>query len=89
MMTPAASASRTSGIDALDRLGEAIARATQDLPRLVRLGGRVSAVTPGFYRVDGLSSFLKLGERVVLPGDIRGRDQIGEGRADRWRAARR
>jgi len=77
MMTPAASASRTSGIDALDRLGEAIARATQDLP-LVRLGGRVSAVTPGFYRVDGLSSFLKLGERVVLPGDIRGRDQIGE-----------
>ena len=70
-MTPAASASRTSGIDALDRLGEAIARATQDLP-LVRLGGRVSAVTPGFYRVDGLSSFLKLGERVVLPGDIRG-----------------
>ena len=66
-----------SAPDALDRLGDAIARASQDLP-LVRIGGRVSAVTPAFYRVGGLSPFLKLGERVVLPAIGNARSQIGE-----------
>lgn len=63
--------------DALDRLGDAVANAVQDTP-LVRMGGVVSTVTPAFYRVSGLSQFLKLGERVALPGG-RGRGvQIGE-----------
>jgi flagellum-specific ATP synthase len=61
--------------DALDALGDSIANAVQDIP-LVRMGGVVSTVTPAFYRVSGLSQFLKLGERVVLPGP--GRAQIGE-----------
>ncbi|WP_029030319.1 flagellar protein export ATPase FliI [Salinarimonas rosea] len=53
--------------NALDRLADAVGRAARDVP-LVAEGGVVAAVAPGHYRVGGLSPFLKLGERVAIPG---------------------
>lgn len=60
---------------ALDRLADAVTRAAREAP-LVAQGGVVAAVAPGHYRVGGLSPFLKLGERVLIPGP--GEPQIGE-----------
>ncbi len=59
----------------LTRLADAVAAAAVDIEP-VRVGGAVTAVTPAFYRVGGISPFLKLGERILLPGD--GRPQVGE-----------
>lgn len=59
----------------LARLADAIAAAAAEIEP-VRVGGRVCAVTPAFYRVGGMSSFLKLGERIELAGAER--PQIGE-----------
>jgi flagellum-specific ATP synthase len=42
----------------------------------IRIGGVVTAVTPGYCRVSGLSQFIKLGESVIL---VSGRQsQLGE-----------
>jgi flagellum-specific ATP synthase len=59
----------------LDRLEQSLTLAEQDLPK-IRVGGVVTEVTPTYYRVSGLSRFLKLGECVSL--DAEGRSQIGE-----------
>ena len=58
-------------LDALDRL---IASAP-DLPK-VRVSGVVTAVAPAFYRVSGLSPFVKLGECIEL--DTGAKPQLGE-----------
>ena len=42
----------------------------------VRVGGLVTAVTPGYCRVSGLSQFIKLGESVSLVSGLR--SQLGE-----------
>jgi len=48
----------------MDVLDRSIAGA--DMVPLVRVGGRVNAVMPGYCRVSGLSQFLRLGECVRL-----------------------
>lgn len=58
---------------------DALARAVGDLAAqtpLVREGGVVTHVSPGHYRVGGLSAFVKLGERVAIPAADA--DRIGE-----------
>lgn len=60
---------------ALDRLEKALDYCLQNLPPL-RVGGTVTEVTPAYYRVSGLSQFLKLGECVRF--DVEGRREIGE-----------
>ena len=60
---------------ALDHLEKALNYCLQNLPP-VRVGGTVTEVTPAYYRVSGLSQFLKLGECVSF--DVEGRSQIGE-----------
>ena len=42
----------------------------------IRVGGVVTAVTPGYCRVSGLSQFIKLGESVSLVSGLR--SQLGE-----------
>lgn len=44
--------------------------------RLVRISGTIREVTPSYYRVAGLSQFVKLGDQVGF--DAHGRTQIGE-----------
>ena len=51
---------------ALEALEGSLAAASA-MPRM-RVGGVVTAVTPGYYRVSGLSQFVKLGECVKLIG---------------------
>lgn len=51
------------------------ATATAAVPRM-RVGGVVTAVTPGFCRVSGLSQFIKLGESVSLVSGLK--SQLGE-----------
>ncbi len=52
-------------MSALSRLAGAIAAAEAELP-FVEVGGRVSEVAPGHYRIRGLSAVAKLGDRVRL-----------------------
>ena len=61
--------------NSLRRLQRAVETAGQDLEP-VRLGGRITEVTPSHYCVSGLSRYLKLGECVRFAVD--GRDEIGE-----------
>ncbi len=61
--------------NALQRLQRVVETAGPDLEP-VRLGGRITEVTPSHYCVSGLSRFLKLGECVSFAVD--GRDEIGE-----------
>ncbi|MGE3829796.1 MAG: flagellar protein export ATPase FliI [Parvibaculaceae bacterium] len=53
------------GGNALLRLERAIANANHEIP-LIRHGGRVNEIAPGYYRIAGLSRHLMLGERVSL-----------------------
>jgi len=57
------------------RLRAAIESGLEDLPP-VRIGGVVREVAPTHFRVSGLSTFLKLGERVGF--EEQGRMRIGE-----------
>ena len=59
----------------LAQLGAVIHAAAADLP-FVRVSGVVREVAPTHYRVRGLSSLVKLGDRVSL--DAGGRTAIGE-----------
>lgn len=60
---------------ALKRLEESVVGGLQALPK-VRVSGVVREVTPSFYRVAGLSEFVKLGDRVGF--DANGRRHAGE-----------
>ncbi|SEC17835.1 flagellum-specific ATP synthase [Rhizobiales bacterium GAS191] len=60
---------------ALQRLEAEVDAAVQDL-QPVRIGGRITEVTPSHYCVSGLSRFLKLGECVSFTVD--GRAEIAE-----------
>lgn len=62
-------------MNALERLESALTSLRKDVPP-VRVGGRVSEVTPTHYRVSGLSRFVKLGELIGL--EVEDRMQIGE-----------
>ncbi|GGF47883.1 flagellum-specific ATP synthase [Azorhizobium oxalatiphilum] len=62
-------------MNALVRLQAAVESALEDVPPL-RVGGTVREVTPTFFRVSGLSSHLRLGDRVGI--DHEGRTRIGE-----------
>jgi flagellum-specific ATP synthase len=62
-------------MDVLERLEEAVFTGLQALP-LVRTSGMVREVTPNFYRVTGLSQFVRLGDRVGF--DAKGGAQVGE-----------
>ena len=59
----------------LDRLAAEIDAALADQP-FVEVSGTVREVTPTHYRVSGLSSLAKLGDRVTLR--VRDRNTIGE-----------
>ncbi len=59
----------------LERLAGAVKAASVELP-FVELGGVVREVAPSHYRVRGISSVVKLGDRVRL--DAGGRSAIGE-----------
>jgi flagellum-specific ATP synthase len=59
----------------LEALHNAVALARKEVP-LVRVNGFVAEVAPGFYRVSGLSRFVRLGEIVELGEE--GRSQIAE-----------
>ncbi|MBZ6079345.1 flagellar protein export ATPase FliI [Microvirga puerhi] len=62
-------------MNALERLEEAILGGNQSVPK-VRIGGPVREVTPSYYRVAGVSSFVKLGDRLGFEGkDV---VQVGE-----------
>lgn len=61
--------------NALDLLSSKVTAAAASLP-LTRIGGMVSAVTPGFCRVSGLSEYVKLGECVQLTSGSQ--SQLGE-----------
>ena len=54
---------------------EAAVHSAAAMPRM-RVGGVVTAVTPGYCRVSGLSEFVKLGESVSLVSG--GKSQLGE-----------
>jgi flagellum-specific ATP synthase len=60
---------------ALLRLEQTLRSAAEELPK-IRIGGPVTEVTPSYYRVSGLSRFVKLGECVRFGNE--GRDQLGE-----------
>ena len=60
--------------NALDTL-EATLNSAAAVPTM-RIGGVVTAVTPGFYRVSGLAHFVKLGESVSLVSGLN--SQLGE-----------
>ncbi|MFC4173646.1 flagellar protein export ATPase FliI [Microvirga sp. GCM10011540] len=62
-------------MDALERLEQAVFAGAKILPK-VRASGIIREVTPSFYRVTGMSQFVKLGDRVGF--DTRGRTQTGE-----------
>jgi flagellum-specific ATP synthase len=59
------SASAGRGMNSLERLERAVAACLLDLPR-VRASGIVTEVNPGFYRVSGLSPFLRLGDCIAF-----------------------
>jgi flagellum-specific ATP synthase len=52
-------------VNPLERLAAAVAAAEAEVP-FVQLGGVVREVSPGAYRVRGLSRVVKLGDRVCL-----------------------
>ena len=60
---------------ALARLEEAVNYGLEEIGDL-RVGGIISEVAPSYYRIAGLSHFLKLGECVGLQHD--GQTQLGE-----------
>lgn len=62
-------------MNALERLESTLASLRKDVPT-VRVGGIVSEVAPTYYRVSGLSRFVKLGEMIGL--DIDNEMQLGE-----------
>jgi len=62
-------------VNRLDRLAAEIDAALADQP-FVEVSGTVREVTPTHYRVSGLSSLAKLGDRVTLR--VRDRNTIGE-----------
>ncbi|MFN4009107.1 flagellar protein export ATPase FliI [Pannonibacter sp.] len=62
-------------MNALDRLAHAIAAATKEVDP-VRVGGRVTQVTPSAIRVSGLSKMVCLGDLVTLSG--KGGERRGE-----------
>ena len=62
-------------MNALARLGAAIDGAFADLP-IVRVGGVIREVAPTHYRVSGLSSLVRLGDRVSFAAGHG--DAIGE-----------
>ncbi len=62
-------------MNALMRLQAAVESALEDVPPL-RIGGVVREVAPTHFKVTGLSSYLRLGERVGIEQD--GRMRIGE-----------
>ncbi|MFO7308390.1 MAG: flagellum-specific ATP synthase FliI, partial [Pseudomonadota bacterium] len=62
-------------MDTLERLAAVVTAGAQEMPS-VRIGGVVREVTPTYYRVAGLSRFLKLGDRVTLCAG--GREHAGE-----------
>ena len=62
-------------MNALERLASTVVAAETDLP-FVHVGGIVSEVAPGHYRVRGLPALVKLGDRVRL--DDGARSTIGE-----------
>lgn len=55
-------------MERLDRLEKVIFDGLRTLPKVV-VGGLVREVTPSFYRVAGISSFVKLGDRIGLECD--------------------
>ncbi len=55
---------------ALSRLAGAVAAAETEMP-FVHVGGRVSEVAPGHYRIRGISAVAKLGDRVRLDDGTR------------------
>jgi flagellum-specific ATP synthase len=59
----------------LARLAAAIETAAVEIP-FVDIGGVVRQVAPGHYRVRGLSTVVKLGDRVRIDAD--GRSSVGE-----------
>ncbi|OYX82133.1 MAG: flagellum-specific ATP synthase FliI, partial [Azorhizobium sp. 35-67-5] len=63
------------GMNALVRLQAAVESALEDVPP-IRVGGVVREVAPTHFKVSGLSSYLRLGERVGIEHD--GRTRIGE-----------
>jgi flagellum-specific ATP synthase len=60
---------------ALEQLEQVVLTGLRSLPTL-RVSGLIREVTPSHYRVTGLSSFVKLGDRVGFEAD--GRSQLGE-----------
>lgn len=62
-------------MNALQRLAAAVETARNDLP-LVQIAGIVREVAPTHFRVRGLSTFVKLGDRVAI--DIKGRRSLSE-----------
>ena len=62
-------------MNALERLASTVVAAETDLP-FVHVGGHVSEVAPGHYRIRGLPALVKLGDRVRL--DDGGRSTICE-----------
>jgi flagellum-specific ATP synthase len=56
------------GENALDRLARRVATARSDIG-FVRISGKVTAITPGFLSVAGLSAFTRLGDRVAVETD--------------------
>ncbi|PTW60185.1 flagellum-specific ATP synthase [Breoghania corrubedonensis] len=59
----------------LERLERTVASTLQEVAP-VRIGGRINQVAPNFYRVVGLSSFVCLGDTVVL--ETKDKPQHGE-----------
>ena len=62
-------------MDALQRLEELVLTDAVG-QRKVRISGTIREVSPSYYRVVGLSEFVKLGDRVGFEAD--GENQIGE-----------
>ncbi|NJM36148.1 MAG: flagellum-specific ATP synthase FliI, partial [Rhodomicrobium sp.] len=71
MTEPDRSRSSPNALEALDRSISALSGRP-----LTRVGGVITAVTPGYYRVSGLSKFVKLGECVELSSSVQ--SQRGE-----------
>lgn len=65
----------TAEPNALLRLERAL-RHTNEAVRKIRIGGRITEVTPTYYRVCGLSRHVMLGEQVSL--ESAGRQVVGE-----------
>jgi flagellar protein export ATPase FliI len=62
-------------VRALDRLETAIFDGLRTLPKIL-VGGEIREVTPSYYRVTGVSSSVKLGDRIGFESE--GGVQIGE-----------